>query len=239
MRVLVTRPEPEASDTAERLRWLGHQPLLAPMTVVTTDRAVAIETDGIAAVATTSRRAVEAVAERADKAAILQLPLYAVGDGTARTARRAGFTEVRSADGDVEALAGLVEACCDPADGAILYLAGRDRAGDLEGKLASVGFEVRCVEVYRADPVEALAAPIADALVAGAVDAVLIYSRRAAEILVSRLTELPVPPRLGHVAVLAISAAAAEPLVGRGFGPIRVADRKLAGGVLALLSSGS
>lgn len=236
MRVLVTRPEPEASDTAERLRWLGHQALVAPMTRVTTDHAVPIATEGVAAVAMTSRRAIEAVAERADKAAILRLPLYTVGDETARVARRAGFADIRSADGDVEALAGLVDACCDPEHGAILYLAGRDRAGDLEGRLASVGFEVRCVEVYRADPVEVLPPAVAEALTTGRVDAVLIYSRRAAEILVSRLTELPAPARLGHVAVLAISAAAAEPLVGRGFGPIRIADRKSAGGVLALLS---
>lgn len=239
MRVLVTRPEPEASRTAARLRAIGHEVLVAPLTVVTADRTVAIGADGFAGVTMTSGRAADALAERADRAALLHLPIFTVGDATAGAARRCGFTDIRSADGDVDALAALIANSCDPRQGAILYLAGRDRTGDLEGKLAAVGFEVRCVEIYRAEPADALPADVGEALAAGAVDAVLIYSRRAAEILVSRLTELPSPPRLGHVAVLAISAAAAEPLVGRGFGPIRIASRPAADAVIALLSSGS
>jgi uroporphyrinogen-III synthase len=224
MRVLVTRPEPEASLSAAALRRLGHDPIAAPVLDIVLDRAVAIDPAGLQAIAVTSVNAVKALAERG----LGSLPLYAVGDATAAAARAAGFSIVISAGGRAGDLVEAVRCGCVPTQGAILYAAGRDRSGDVDGDLRRAGFTVRLVEVYRAEPVRALAAEAVAALGEGAVDAALVFSRRSGEILVSRLTELQMPHIPVHLAVAAISEAAAEPFRRAGFARIRVAARPTA-----------
>ncbi len=49
MRVLVTRPEPQAETTASRLVALGHEPVVAPMLVVVPEPDVVLPLDGVAA----------------------------------------------------------------------------------------------------------------------------------------------------------------------------------------------
>ncbi|WP_204351469.1 hypothetical protein, partial [Providencia stuartii] len=59
MRVLVTRPEPEASRTAEELAWRGHDPVVAPLLLVeplVEPASAAIAAGGIVALAVTSPR---------------------------------------------------------------------------------------------------------------------------------------------------------------------------------------
>ena len=55
--------------------------------------------------------------------------------------RKAGFTEVVSADGDVADLARFVAERVKP-DDRLLYLAGEDRSGDLAGDLRARGLMV-------------------------------------------------------------------------------------------------
>src|SRR5258708_37900290 len=64
------------------------------------------------------------------------IPVFAVGDATAATARKLGFAEVASAGGAVDDLAALVEGRLDPAHGTLLHAAGSALAGDLGTRLA-------------------------------------------------------------------------------------------------------
>src|SRR5204863_6335298 len=133
-----------------------------------------------AAALMTGANAVRFLRQHARAAAILATPLYTVGKRSAEAAREAGFARVQSADGDARDLVKLVTRSV-PAPGPLLYLAGEDRAGDIDGDLVAAGYRVRTAIVYRASNDGALPEAVAQALRAGAIDGVLHFSRRTAE----------------------------------------------------------
>lgn len=238
MRVLVTRPEPDATRTAAELAERGHEPVVTPLMVPLYDRAVAIPTADLAAVVMSSANAARAVAGRPEMAELAKVPAFTVGAATARAAEEAGFRSVRSAAGAAGDLAALVAAAVPPGSGTVLYLAGRDRAGDLDGLIAATGRPVRMVEVYRAEVAEALPIEAAAALAglsAGERLAALVFSRRSAEQLVRRLAELQDPGVPLHLDLACISEAAAEPFRSAGYGRVAVAERPDAQGVYEAL----
>ena len=204
MKVWVTRARPGAERTAARLAALGHEPLVAPLLAVRPIPGGDLSLHGVAALAFTSANGVAAFA--AAQGAGRDLPVFAVGGATAHAARAAGFRFVRSADGDVEALAELVIA--GPPQGIVLPPAAREPGGDLGGALAAAGVSLQTVPVY-----ETLALPLpseaADAW--RTLDAVLLHSPRASRALVAALGARPTDRLLAAC----ISEAAAAPLRGR------------------------
>src|SRR6185436_14000128 len=97
MRLLVTRPEPDATRTAETLRGRGHEVLLAPLLSM---QAIAAKVVGqYDAVLMTSANAARSVSDHPRVAEFARLPCLTVGARTAEAARAAGFGDVASADG--------------------------------------------------------------------------------------------------------------------------------------------
>ena len=219
MRLLLTRPEPDAARSAAALRQRGHTVVVAPLMRM---EPVAAELSGtFAAVAITSANAARAIATHPRVGALKLLPLFAVGARSAQAAREAGFASVTSADG---ALAELVRLVASKTPGArLLYLAGEDRAGDLPGELGRHGIAVETAVVYRAAPLDALPREIVTAL--GALDGVLHYSRRSVETLLQLAERAGV---LGVVLGLAhhcLSEEVARPLRNAGAMRLVVAPR--------------
>jgi uroporphyrinogen-III synthase len=215
-RLLVTRPEPDASRTAVRLRALGHEVFLAPMLRI---EALPAELGAgpWAAVLITSASAARAVAAHPDLARIIGLPVLAVGGRSAEAARAAGFRDVSSADG---AAADLVQLARRLPAGRLLYLAGRDRTGDLAGRLAATGHLVDTVEVYRAVAETALPQAAERALAAGRIDGVLHFSRRTALAFVAATDSAMLRGKRLQIQHLCLSAQVAAPL--RAVGVTRV-----------------
>lgn len=206
-RVWITRAEPGASRTAERLRALGFEPVVRPLLAIRY-LSPTLDLGGIDAIAFTSRNGVAAFATLNPERG---WPVLAVGDATAEAARVAGFASVTSAQGDVEALARLI---CDthPSEATILHVAASVTAGDLASAVGS-DIKVRTIVAYEAFET-GVAAP-------DPFDAVLIHSPRAARVLASALTAELAKRRVAVV----ISEAAAAPLAGLGFGDVRIADQ--------------
>ncbi|WP_313292211.1 uroporphyrinogen-III synthase, partial [Rhizobium rhizoryzae] len=105
----MTRPRQSAERTAERLRNLGHQPLILPLTRprhLPEDAEKALGRPHSALVVT-SAEAVRAIS-KLDLSAYLDVPVFAVGSATADEVRHAGFCTVRVADGTGEGLARLL-----------------------------------------------------------------------------------------------------------------------------------
>ena len=140
MRVLVTRPMPDGERTAATLRGRGYDVLVAPLMQV---KPIAADLSGDwSAVIISSANAVRALDAR-QIASLNKLPLFAVGQRSADAAREAGFTNVRSANGDAGDLIRLVAASHADQAATYLYLAGEDRAADVEGELAKRGIKAR------------------------------------------------------------------------------------------------
>ncbi|MET0705874.1 MAG: uroporphyrinogen-III synthase [Tardiphaga sp.] len=184
MAILVTRPHPDNDTTSAALRARGFDVLPAPMLRF---EAVPFQDDAdlqYGAVIVTSANALRAIADQPVKETLLKLPVFAVGERTAATAREIGFAKVISADGDATALRDLllerVKAKKLKKSATLLYLAGADLARDLAGELGERGFNVVTHTSYRMTPVINLPAEVSDAFSASGIQAVLHYSRRSA-----------------------------------------------------------
>ena len=133
-----------------------------------------------AAIFVTSRNGVRALATWPHLRKWVGKPVFATGPATARALTKAGFTDVRTDAHDARSLGRAITAALPKEAGTLIYPAARDRSGSLPEDLAGQGYTVRTVEAYRADPVAKLAADVVAALKAGAIDGVLLYSRRTA-----------------------------------------------------------
>lgn len=196
LRVAITRAEPEASRTAARVRARGAEAIVAPLIAIV-PCGYDTNTEGAQAIIFTSTNGVRAFPDARGARDRLVLT---VGDATAEAAREAGFNDVRSADGDVNALVALAKRELDPARGKLIHIAGDHVAGDLGGELRAAGFSVERRLAYAS--VEA--APLPPAL-NGPLDIVLFHSPRAAQ----RFIELGAPNAANLVAGC-MSAAIAE-----------------------------
>ncbi|MER9951512.1 uroporphyrinogen-III synthase [Mesorhizobium sp. M0047] len=188
LRVLVTRPEPAASRTARQLRAAGFQPVLLPLTdtVALPVEGRAVPDDAVA-VAITSANAVRH-APKELIAALAALPCHAVGERTAKAAREAGFLSVSEGPGNAEGLADRLAG--DHSGKTIAYLCGRVRFPAFEQRLQTAGVRVRAVETYDTLQLGYSDEAIVAMLAGQPVDAVLLYSTKAAaaiQVLASRL----------------------------------------------------
>ena len=234
MRVLVTRPEPDAARTAETLRAAGHE--------VTVDSLLAIEAIAFepprgeyAALAVTSANAPRAVASNPSMAKLKSLPLFALGMHTANAARLAGFVYIEVAGGDARALGELLVRRL-PVGARVLYLAGERRAHDLAATTAPANIAIETLVVYRANAAERFTETTAEQLRARAFDAVLHFSPRSAEVFVTLARKGGLESALGSVRHLCLSGAVAAVLSAAG-ARTEIAPRPEEEALLALLDA--
>lgn len=183
MRVVVTRPEISAAKTAERLRLMGHDPVLLPLSRAIHHRQVATNALALphSALIVTSAEALRALAGIGSGLKINRdIQLFAVGEKTAAAARSAGFSNIQIGSGDGEGLAELIASKLESPDFRLLYLAGKPRAGSLESRLEKLGLPVRVAEIYEMTPVEYRPEEIDAWLRTQPPHAVLLYSRENA-----------------------------------------------------------
>ena len=200
--IWITRAQPGADTTAERVRALGHDPVVAPLLTVRNLAGVAVDLHGVTALAFTSANGVRAFADASGERG---LRVFAVGAATAQAARAVGFKSVLSADGDVSALAEGIAARRTELRGVVLHPGAAEPAGDLCGALAGQGVEARSLILYETLPghPDAAAAPeIARC------EAVLLHSPNAAKALVRYLKLHPAP----NLRALGLSKAVLAPL---------------------------
>ncbi len=195
LRVAVTRASPGAERTADRLRAMGAEPVLTPLLTIV-PRAYDTNVEGAQALLFTSINGVHAFP---DARRLHAMPVLTVGDATAHAAREAGFTDVRSADGDVVALIAMAKRALAPSRGKLVHIAGEHVAGDLAGELRAAGFSIERRVAYSAQAAPKLPPQLLEPL-----DVVLFHSARAAETFV-RLGA----PNAAHLRAACISAAVA------------------------------
>jgi len=232
-RVLVTRPEPGASETASRLAELGHVPIKLALQET---RALAVPggtaSGNFAAVAVTSANAVRH-APRALLKHLSSLPCFAVGEATAAAARASGFAHVTEAGGDAGTLAGTI-AAAQPA-GTLIYLCGRIRRPLFEQRLANAGVRVEAVETYCTTRRVPSSDEVIAATGASAVDVVLIYSANAAEAMVATAGKPGLRPLFEPASYLCLSPRIAEALTGKVSGRVMAAAQPSEAALLALI----
>lgn len=196
LRVAITRALGDAERTAERIRAMGADPVLAPLiTIIPCGYDTNVE-DAQALLFTSAN----GVRSFPDARRLHAKPVLTVGDATADAAREAGFENVRSADGDVIALAELAKATLDPNAGKLVHIGGDHVAGDLAGALRSAGFSTERRVAYAAR-----AAIVLPSELLAPLDIVLFHSARAAETFLALGA-----PNAGKLTAACISGAVAQ-----------------------------
>jgi uroporphyrinogen-III synthase len=217
LHILITRPIAEAQALARMLEARAHVASIEPLLTIE-PLPVALDSDGVQAIAVTSANAAPALA------AASHLPVFAVGAASADAARAAGCVRVESAGGDAAGLARLIVASCRPEDGAILHVCGTEVREGLAEALREAGFQVLRQAVYRARAAQAFAAPTRTALREG-IDAVLLFSPRTALIFAELIGRHGLEPCLRATDACCLSAAVAEACRKLAWRRVRIAAR--------------
>jgi uroporphyrinogen-III synthase len=228
--VLITRPEPGASETAARVAALGLAPIVSPLLEIRQLQATMPPAEQVQAILITSANAIASLPP-----SHRGIPLFAVGAATAAQARSAGFTAVSSADGDASALASLVAKACLPASGPLLLASGQKQGMRLASELRSRGFRVIRRAVYAAVGIASLPQSARAALADGSIGTALFFSAETARHGVRLLRAMRLDQAVRTVDAAAIGETTAVALRALPWRRIRVAARPDQDAMLALL----
>jgi len=231
MHILVTRPLEDGKEIAALLALRGHQALLAPLLEPRFQDGPLLEEQGgelenVQALLASSANGIRAFIRRSARR---DLPVFAVGPQTAQEAIKAGFADVRSADGDAKALAEATRRWASP-DGILLHVCAQDAPGALAENLAAYGYSVRRCALYAIEPATQLPPDAQTALQQGTLDGAMFFSPRTARIF-GALTDASHTQRL---TAFCISPATAQALAPLPFARVAVAARPNQTAMLAL-----
>ncbi len=235
MRVLVTRPQHSGERTAKRLRDLGHEPILLPLSQPVHDVDAALRALGMTegAVAITSAETIRVIATHgAELAAHLARPVFAVGDATADEARTIGFAFVTASGGSGYELA---ETIAKTSNGPVLYLAGVPRAETFESHAREIGLTITVAECYRMRPTRIAPQTLETIFTHQRPDAILFYSRQTAENFFRTAAAQMSPDRADGIRFLCLSKSVAEAVPMSLQGAVTIAVMPEEGSLLSLL----
>lgn len=237
MRVIVTRPLPQGDRTAAALAACGHEPVLMPLTEIhpTDPGLLAGDPDVYAMVVATSASAL-VHAPKTLTQALRDVPFVGVGAATEHAALVCGFSDTESTTGNSSDLAAHVIAEL-PRGARVAYLCGRVRKPDLEEELSKAGLKIDAFETYDTVLVSYTTDFLREQFVTGTGQAVLLYSRKAAQRLVDLLHGLHDPHNLESTSFFCLSADVAAPLKDAGFSAIGIAAEPTEAALLDLLKS--
>jgi uroporphyrinogen-III synthase len=214
MKLLIIRPEPGASISAERARESGLTPIVLPFFEV---QAVAWQQPDPAdydALLLTSANAVRFGG--AGLESLRALPVHAVGERTAEAARAARLNVATVGTSDATA---AVKAASDMGHRRLLWLAGADHSTIKMPKNMPKALKVTTVIGYASGP-KVLTAEVA-AVIASA-DAVALHSPRAAQLFAKAVLDFGLDR--AAITIAAFSPAIAE-AAGAGWRGVAIAER--------------
>lgn len=234
--VLITRPEPGATETAARVAAMGLVPVVAPLLAVSFPSLHLPGPETIGAILMASGNAAPPF-----PAAWHGHPVLTVGAATARRARAAGFRDIVSADGDAAALVRLVRERFGVAEGppdrplTFLLAAGQGQSLTLAADLRAAGYRVIRRVVYAARPVARLPDQARTALEACHALTVLFFSAETARRFVRLVRAAGLADACRGREAVTIGAPAAMALGGTNWARVRVAGKPTQDEMLALL----
>ena len=211
MRLLITRPEPDATLYKERLAELGHTGVVAPLTTITFAKGQ-LPLNGVQAVVVTSKNALRALARSPSLAKAVALPIFTVGPGSGDMAAELGFDRIIPGPASARELVQVVATRGEPSGRPLLVLTGDRQAFDMKSALAACGFSVGQKTVYRTAAAEALEPQVVKAIGSGAIDGVILMSPYSAEVFATLTAEAGITEAARHLHYFCLSPAVAKRL---------------------------
>lgn len=234
-KILVTRPQPDADDTAGRLNALDLDPVIAPLLEMHPLDPSLPEAKSLAAMVLTSANALRALDQRDQLTSYTHLPVFTVGDRTAAEAALFGFDNITSANGSFTDLVTLLNE--QVFDAPLFYPTTTTGFGDLGDALAVSGAKVLTTRSYEMRPIVELPANIITMLNSGEISAVSLYSRRTAESFCALARNRLDKQAYSALTALCLSENVAAPMIANHFTRIALADYPSEEAMMALALS--
>ncbi|HEY8190064.1 MAG TPA: uroporphyrinogen-III synthase, partial [Micavibrio sp.] len=235
--ILITRPREDAAETAAQIEAAGFDVLSAPMLEIHDTGIPLPNPSACQGLIFSSAHGVRSFMRRGPEAEFLSMPVFAVGDHTAREARQAGFADIRNASGTMKDLVGLVRDSMTPPL-RLLHVRGRDVRDDPAALLdRNAGWMIDGITLYAADPVETMPSDAMEVLAAGLVDAVLFYSARSAQAFASAVLKAGQPVDFAWTRAFCLSDSVVESIRRFNWADIRVASYPDNAGMMALIKT--
>ena len=186
MRIWVTRPQQDAGVLRARLIAQGHEVILEPLLEIRFDRDEPLDLDDAQALIATSKNGIRALVDRIERGELDRelcslLRIYAVGPGTASTARAAGFHNVVKGPSSARQLTAIIAETAQINDGSLVHLSGAEVAYNLSEELRRLGYHVLQPILYHAHQAQRLSDRLLTRLTMGRIEGVLLLSPRTAE----------------------------------------------------------
>lgn len=219
--VILTRPLADSRALAAELAAYGIECILSPVMEIRPLSVTLPVMDGLEGLIVTSRHALPACLP------LKHLPLYAVGEHTAQTARDSGFTVAAQAE-TAEALLPLI-----PPAKPLVYASGETVRLDFTAHLP----HVRRVVTYRAESAAGLSKETVAAITSGTASGVAFYSPRAAEIFSGMLQDAGLSGSCATLTAFCLSGAIAQCCTRLGWSDIRTAAAPTQAAMISLLAN--
>lgn len=207
MKVLVTRPEPDATMVAKELRSRGHDPLIAPLVDVVEYQYSLPKAQQISACIVTSRNGIRALSRATDYRKFL---LYVVGSGTEEEAKANGYTKIIVGPGDASGLCKKICKELSPDEGPLIHISGMHVSYDICDELSRYGYDAERIVLYDIKPKPELPYVAAKAFREKELDAILLFSPRIAHIFVKLVCDAGLQENAIHFDVFCLSRNVAE-----------------------------
>ena len=177
MHILLTRPLEDCSEMIFKFKSLGHKVSHLPLLKIDKLNYDKINYFYYIGIIFTSANAVKFLdVKKIDK----ELLCFCVGSATEKKARRFGFQNIITADGNVTNLKELILQNFDIKEGKLLYISGETVSFDLDQQLLKNGFKIKRIINYRAQHNESYDENFVKQLKFDIPDIVYIYSKNSA-----------------------------------------------------------
>jgi uroporphyrinogen-III synthase len=180
-RLILTRPQEDSAHLASRLLPLEIYCLIEPLLTIS-PRPFELPKKHLSAIVLTSRHAANMLGKVTPDEWDRDTPVICVGKASAHATESAGATNIINAAGDAHALIECVKLNVLPKSGLIVHLRGVDSRGAVSSELHRAGFECCDIIAYEAVAARQLTENTINALKTSAIDGVLFFSPRSAQI---------------------------------------------------------
>ena len=235
MRLLVTRPEQDSVVFKSELISLGHEVTIEPLLTISTVNTDDIDIDGAQALIATSRNGLRALAEGPHIDEAKKLLLFAVGPGTAATARQLGFTSIVEGPSNARELVPIIAEHAEVNGGPLVHLQGDTVAANFVDELHRLGFFVTQPIVYTTSVADRFASTTVASMRNKRIDGVVLLSPRTAQVYAGLVVQHNLTAACRGIVHFCISPAAASSLAELEGIPIKVAERPNLQEMLALI----
>ena len=223
MQVLITRAEPAASRTANNLKALGYEPVIAPIFKLH-DLGIPFEYHEYKNFIFTSANAVEIMQKRGWRPESIDATAWCVGETTANAARELGFTNTHVTSGGGAVLSKHIAECETSTESKFLYPATPDRSFNIEKTLKPFGIKVKTVDIYKLEKQVLPPQKLVDFFQMAEDGVIFAFSNRSAKHLDDIICGIDKKISFKNFKVIAISQTAANILLNFPWQAVYVSD---------------